>query len=262
MKTHYLQKNKKQVSKKRFNQIIFVVILITILFFLGSFVRGTVHFLNIPIVATEKIIIKPITTFFNYLSSKNNLVEKNNILEEENKKLKIELLTINSLRDENKDLKEILNYDEKFSDYTLAKVLNKPPVSPFDTLVISLNKDKSVLNQKVYFFDLPVGYISEIYNNSSIVKLYSSSGEKIFVNIGNSVENIEAKGVGDGTFKIEIPKDIDIKTGEIVTLVTGDTVGLVQGIEMESSNTFQNVYFKYPFALRDMNWVLVRLGEL
>jgi cell shape-determining protein MreC len=262
MKTNYLQKNKKQIVKNRFKQIAFVIILILVLFFSGSFIRGSVHFFNIPITFTEKIIIKPFSTFFNYLSSKDNLARENNILEEEIKKLNIEMLTVNSVRGENQDLKEILGYNKKISDYALAKVLNKPPVSPFDTLVIDIDQEKSVLNQKVYFSNLPVGYIFEIYKNSSIVKLYSSSDERVSVNIGEIIKNVEAKGVGSGTFRIEIPKDIGIKEGDIVSLVTGEVIGLVEGIEMESSNTFQNVYFKYPFVLKDMNWVLVRLGEL
>ncbi len=262
MKTNYLQKNSRQALKKKSKQVIFIIILILVLFFFGSFVRGAVQLFNTPINAANEIIVKPINSFFNYFYSKNKLAEQNKNLDQENKKLKIELLTIDSLRLENDGLKKALGYERKTSEYVLAKVLNKPPVSPYDTLVIDLGEDKSIVGQKVFYENLPIGYILEVYKNSSVVKMYSSSNEKIYVNIGEDLSNVEAVGIGNGAFKVEVPKDINIENGEIVTLPNNDFIGLVQGFEAESSNTFQNIYFKYPFMLKDMDFVLVRLGEL
>ncbi len=257
MKTNYLQKNKNQPRRKKIKQTIFIIVLFLILIVAGSFVRGTVHFFNLPIIAVQKVIVQPINLLFHYFISKDRLADQNAILSEENKKLKIELLTVNSLREENEELKKIVGYNEKISKYTPAKVLNKPPVSPFDTFVIDITDDETKIGQKVYYESLPIGFIFEVYENSSVVKLYSSSSEKIPVNIGEEIKNVPARGINDGNFVIEIPKDITIEKGEMVTLSTGEIIGVVDGVLTENSNTFQNVYFKYPFSLNDINWVLV-----
>lgn len=259
---NYLQKNKRQGQRSRMNQIILIVVLVAILFIFGSRVKGLVQIVDVPVNAVKNIIIKPFGTFFNYLKSKDSLSEQNAMLDETNKKLRIELLTIESLRKENEALKSALQYSPDRDDRSLAKVLNKPPFSPYDTFVIDLGNSSATVDAQIYYQNVPIGKILETYAKTSVVKLYSSSGEKIVVNIGSNSEEVEAVGVSNGGFIIQIPKDILVEVGQTVTLSTGQVVGIIEAIEQESSNTFQKIYFNYPFDLKDIDWVEVSLGEL
>ncbi|HRY31129.1 MAG TPA: rod shape-determining protein MreC [Candidatus Paceibacterota bacterium] len=258
MRTNFPQRNKKQELKRKIHQAILVVVILAALFFFGSFVRGLVQFINAPISAAKEIITRPFGTFFGYFASKSELVERNLALDGENKKLKIELLTVESLRRENDSLKDLLNYNQENPNNLLAKVLNRPPVSPYDTFVIDLGSDKVAVAQEVFYQNIPIGRIAEVYSGSAIVRIYSSSGEKIFVDIDEDLTNIEALGIGGGTFRAKIPKDLIIDVGAMVTLPGGVLLGQVEGIEPEPSDTFQNLYFRYPFKLSQIDWVTVQ----
>jgi cell shape-determining protein MreC len=255
----YLRKSRKTKTQKgRRNQIIFVIILLFILITTGSYVKGFSQWINRPLQATKNFVTAPFDSATNYFASKKSLESQNKELLSENKKLKIELLTLNSLKSENEELKEILNYSDQNYNKAIAKVLNKPPASPFDTFVIDIGEDNSSedlnlsIGKKVYYKNIIIGEIKEVYSKSSIVELYSSPNKNISVVIvGNETT---ASGQSNGTFKVSLPRDISIETGEPI-FSSGDVVGVVSAIDFESSNTFQDIYFAFPFQLNEIDWV-------
>ncbi|HMO78779.1 MAG TPA: rod shape-determining protein MreC [Candidatus Paceibacterota bacterium] len=250
----YLQKNKKNNYKK-----IIVPIIILIIIFAGSFLSRLVHYVNLPINNSFNYLTQKINPIFIYFKSKKDLVNQNNILFEENKKLKVESIAVEFFKSENQELKRILNYKESDSKHFLAKILNSIKKSPQDTFVIDVGQDVVSEKDTVYYLDIPIGFVESVYQNSSIARLYSSSGQKIQVEIRSEQDVIktEAIGMSSGNFKISIPKDIPVSPDSTI-IFNGSVMGVVNNTEIDSSNTFQNIYFNFPFNISTINWVIVK----
>jgi cell shape-determining protein MreC len=167
------------------------------------------------------------------------------------------------LKNENDDLKNILNRNKTDQKLLLATVLIKPFFSPYDTLIIDVGSSSGVvINDKVLVDNNTfIGYVSEVYDDTSKVVLYSSPGEKVNVLIGNNNVEKEAIGLGGGDFKIEIPRGIDVKEGDSIVIpsISTNVFGVVEKIEFKESDSFQTILFKNPVNISELKWVQVLL---
>lgn len=261
---NYRRKNNKIFFNKNNKIKITIFFFIFTIFLFGSQIKTFINLVNSPVSNTANATKSIFSNFFTYLKSKTELEQKNKNLIEENKKLEIENLSFDLLFSENKELKQNLNYFENEKNIIFAKVLNKPENSPNDTFIIDKGLNVNINEgMSIYFLDLEIGKIEEVYKNSSIVKLNSSISVEIPVDIFISEdEKISAKATGQnsGFFKIVLPKDIEIVEGQKISY-NDSLLGVVSGIEIESTNTFQNIYFRYPFKLSEINWVTVDTEE-
>lgn len=249
---HYHPKNNKKRSHKK--TTLFVVLFILVLFFAGGKIRGFFQIINFSANSVRLITITPLEGLFGYFESKKILIEENKELGLENKSLKIELLTLESLREENKNLKEVLDYERVPDERLLARVINKPPLSPFDTFIIDAGNSDLQIDSDVYYRDVLIGKISETFSKTAIVKLNSSPDIEITIKINDN--DTTARGHSNGTFEIMLPKDVLVEVGDIIKQ-DSSVIAVVSGIESESSNTFQKIYFSYPFKLQEIDWVEV-----
>jgi cell shape-determining protein MreC len=210
-----------------------------------------------------------ISTFFsdniNLLNSKKSLIKENNLLKQQIKSNEKNLALYNVLKNENDDLKNILNRKKDGQNFLLSGVLVKPFLSPYDTLIIDVGsssgvavKDKVLAEGNTF-----IGYVSEVYSNNSKVVLYSSPGEKVNVLIGNDNIEKEAVGFGGGNFKVEMPKESNIKEGDNITIpsISTNIFGVVEKIESKESDAFQDVLFKNPVNILELKWVEVLLSD-
>ncbi len=199
------------------------------------------------------------------LNSKTNLLKENSLLKEQIKSNERNQALFDLLKKENADLKNILNIKGANQNLLLSAVLVKPFLSPYDTLIIegglldSINVNANVLAEGNVF----IGYISEVYDHTSKVTLYSSPGEKIKVLIGSNNIEKEAVGLGGGNFKVEIPREIDVKEGDSITIpsISTNIFGVVEKIEFKESDSFQNILFKNPINAAELKWVEVLLSN-
>jgi hypothetical protein len=91
-----------------------------------------------------------------------------------------------------------------------------------------------------------VGYISSIYKTTSVMKLYSSSDEKIEGVIKEIDASITLIGVGGGSYVIEVPKNIEIQSGQVVYLAGSQnmTLGTVVSVLNDPQDTFTKAYVR------------------
>jgi len=195
-----------------------------------------------------------LTLIFTTFKSKKALEEKVTYLEEELIKSKISLISQNFVNSQIDDYNLEL---EKKSQGEISKVLNRPPFSPYDTLLILKGDNQIEVGDLVFVHGLYIGDIASVDNYTATVKMKSSAGEKTLVRVGN-VE-IEAEGKGGGQFIIKIPKDLDLKIGDAVMVpsLNYSLIGSVGEIKEDPIATFKTVYFSIPMAFQDMNFVSV-----
>lgn len=210
-----------------------------------------------------------VTSFFinniSVLNSKTSLSAENNLLKEQIKSDQINQVLFNLLKTENEELKDILNRKSNSQNILLSAILVKPFLSPYDTFVIDVGEADGVvvLDKVVVDGNIFIGYISEVYDNASKVILYSSPGEKVKVLIGNNNIEKEAIGLGNGNFKVEMPREDDIKEGDSIVIpsIVANIFGIVERIEFKESDSFRNILFKYPININELKWVEVVLSN-
>ena len=232
-----------------------------------NFSANVIHGASYPIFKVTDFISKPFSDAGAYFSSKKFLVKQNAQLIDENKMLKLELVSVKGIEKQNQELKEILNVRDSLTTPRItAEVIQTPPFSPFDTFTVKIPNNFNVLegdvNQtikignNVFIKNILVGQVKEVYKDTAIVKLFSTYGEKFAIKINQEII-AEAIGLGSLSFKIEIPKDLKIEKGyPIYSLAYPETIiGFVENTETAESSSFQVVYFQYPFNFSSFNFV-------
>jgi len=251
----YLQKSRKTKNdKKRIFIISLLVLLLAALIFSGGSVKNLVHTIGNPIMSLSNKISSPLSVIPEHFKTKTVLVEENMALIKENKRLKVELLTVDELQKENIELKDVLKYGKVPEDREIAEVLSRPPLSPFDTFIIDLNDTE--VGAEVFYIDVMIGHIEEVFDSSSIVRLISSPEQKSYVDIGSDIQT-EARGFGGGSFVASLPKDVSVEIGNLVSFSNDGIIGPIEAIEIDPISTFQNAYFSFPFSPKEIDWVEV-----
>lgn len=246
----YHRRNKKKINKK----IVAIIVVLLILFFFGSTIKGMIHVVATPVNATKNVLLSPFKSSIEYFKTKDSLIEENEELKNENRRLSIENLTVESLKKENSSLKDIVNYKDRSDDFIVAKVINQPPFSPYDTFVIDIDSDDIEVGQEVYSLGVLIGEVEEVYSGSAVIRLNSSPNKNIFVDLAG--QQFEAVGIGGGGFSVSIPKDIEISDGETI-FFNSTPLGKVDDIEDSHSGAFKKIYFRYPFNVNDVKFVQI-----
>lgn len=264
MKMNFRQRNNfssgnRNKKRSTFLSVLFVLFLIFILTFYGpkNFIFGIAS----PFWNLKTFIYYFIDDNAKLLSSKISLIQENENLKTQIEKDKRDMVLKDVLSAENDGLKTALNRKDLNKKSILSAILVKPSLSPYDTLIIDVGNDQNIsVGDKVAADgNTFIGYVSEVYNNTSKVILYSSPGEKVNVLIGNSNVEKEAIGMGGGNFEVSVPKEVDIKEGDSIVIpsVSTNVFGIVDHLEYESADAFQRVLFKSPVNVSELKWVFV-----
>jgi cell shape-determining protein MreC len=159
-----------------------------------------------------------------------------------------------------KILKELLGRTV-FTNTILGAVLVRPNVSLYDTFVIDIGAREgiSVGDLIVVSGDTIMGTISEVYNTTSKVKLFSTPGEITRVTIGASAISADAEGRGGGNFQAKLPRDVDVEEGDSVIMpgITQKLFGVVEKVVSNPTDPFKTILFKNPINSAEIEWVQV-----
>lgn len=252
----------RQKSKKKINKFWIAIIVILALFILSksdSLFRGVSNNSYANVFSIRDMIFSPFSKIGNGFKNKNELSSRIDELEDELRKGEIELLTLNILKNENNDLKKIL-YSESYNSENksiVSKVIQKTPLSPYDTMIIENND--LLIGDYVYYGDLILGKVEELYFKTALVKLFSYPGNIVPVVLGDNIQT-EATGQSNFSFTISLPKDLEINTGNVVSYPEKNTavLGVIQDIKTTEASSFQKIYFNFPIKFSEVNYVEIK----
>ena len=193
---------------------------------------------------------------------------------------------IQSLQTENEYLRSLLGKTPMDSNMILAGVIERPPRTPFDSLVLNIGSDQDILEGDMVFSDglYAIGTITSVSNYSSTVTLFSSSGQKIDALINSSIEGakdtvnigttststranikdslspVVVEGRGGGNFYIKLPKNIKVKIGDPVTWPSTETIllGAIEVVDSSEGEAYSQLYFKSPINMNSLRYVQIK----
>lgn len=204
-------------------------------------------------------------SFLTLWSEKNTLIAENLELRESASRMAALALDRDSLEQKVVFLEGALSRDTDNSRI-VANVIFNPRKALYDTLVIDRGERDgvSVGDQVVYSGVGAIGKITEVYESSAKVVLYSSPGEKHDVVIQR--ENLvwgTAVGRGMGNFEAKIPQGSTVVSGDNVFLPKSSGVqhevilGVVGYVEENPSEPFTRVLFRTSFNISNVQIVEV-----
>ena len=218
-----------------------------------------------PMVKTRDNMTAAAGIFFGQFSS-------NQVLELENERLRMALASTSVhafdrdlLYSENLDLRARMGRTGS-SHGTLASVLERPPETPYDTLIIDAGKvngvsvGDSVSAGGVVF----IGSVEEVYAKSARVVLYSAGGEShdaLLLSKKSSGEAVPValSGQGAGSFVGEVPAGTVVSIDDMAIFpgLGERLVARVSAIDPPEGASFKKVYLQFPVNIFTLRFVEV-----
>ena len=138
-------------------------------------------------------------------------------------------------------------------------VTERPPMTPYDTLTIKGGSDNGIQVGDLAFAgpDTLVGQVSTVFSNSSIVTLYSSSGQQQQVYVGTSSNSIVSEGRGGGNFYIKVPSETKITIGDPVIWPSMQNIliGVVDKVDSNPGDAFSYILFRSLVPIYSIRYV-------
>jgi cell shape-determining protein MreC len=145
----------------------------------------------------------------------------------------------------------------------LAAVLKRPPVSPYDELIIDIGEDMQVSTSSLVYTvgNVVIGRVIDVLSNTSKVKLYSSPGEKLNVLIGTSHTPVAATGRGGGHYEGQVSRESGVREGDVVmsSQLNDRPLAVVTNVFSDPAETFETILFASPVNVYQLKWVVVRV---
>ncbi|OGD66727.1 hypothetical protein A2442_01195 [Candidatus Campbellbacteria bacterium RIFOXYC2_FULL_35_25] len=255
-------------SKKKKNKLFLVLLLAVVLFFYSQILNilgGVFDFIVYPIWVTENKIDEKTISPLGFFVSKKTLIVSNEQLKKDINEAEAMLVGRNALVKENLELKEILGRVSNPENFILASVLSKPNSSLYDILVVDAGNNLNIKKGSKVFAsgNILIGEVFEVSEKSSKVRLYSSSKERVGVNVGLFNISTDAFGRGAGNFEIKLPRDTDIELGDPITSLVSSLqiVGSVEEINTDPIDSFKTILFKSPINIFELKWVQISKTE-
>jgi len=249
MKMNYHLKSKpKYPNRKNFLIIGGLFVLVSTFGFLFSgFTQNTLRTISYPVWIIKDTIKIPFVKVGQFFSFKTTLINRNIELEQELMSLRLKTFDYDVVVQENESLKNNLGRAPETSNI-FSKVLSKPPVSPYDTLVLDVGSiDGVVLGSKVYTSNnIIIGLIKNVTSKTSLVELFSSSNQEQELMLARTGAFFAINGRGGGNLQLEVPKDTDVMWGDTFVYpgLKTSVVGSVYYIDSSSQSSFKTVYIR------------------
>ena len=225
---NYIDKKKRRKKNKVIMTVIIVVCIIVSIYLLSiiriPFLSAISSKIIYGIDATLGTVSGLITEGTSYFGNTKKLNDKVTMLENELEQTKIAMQEINVLKQENQGLKDLLNIKDKYNHFekVYASVITRSYDNWNETFVINKGINDGIKEkQTVISAEGLVGYISEVYEKTSVVTTILDTSSAISVEISNINKLALAKG--DYLLKnksrlklINIPIDTELAVGETI----------------------------------------------
>lgn len=170
----------------------------------------------------------------------------------------------NTLSLENQQLKEVFGRKADSDKKILARILAKPPISSYDSLLIDVGQNDGIeAGDIAYIGNVAVGQVTEVLKNTSKVALFSAPGNEITAEIGTEHLPIKIKGMGGYNFSAQVPKNSPISRGDSAALQNFrvSVLGNVYKIETKPEEPFDEIMITLPFNLNNILWVEIKTTQ-
>lgn len=198
------------------------------------------------------------------VASKKGVWKQNVLLRQKIDELEQQISTAGNLLSENEELKSIMGGKTGEQTFVLAGILAKPNTTPYDTLIIDRGSIHGLAPDMQVYVDgiVLIGEVDSVEEKTARILLYSAPGNISEVVYGNTGRFFNARGQGNGTFEVEVARDIEVAVGDMFFYPGLETmlVGVVKKVDFDARDSFKKVLMKSPVNIQEERWVEVRVN--
>lgn len=184
------------------------------------------------------------------------------MLKEKLSSLQIEILSLSNDKNQKDAFLELLGHRQN-SEMLAATVLTRPPQTPYDVIVIDVGSDNSVtVGSEVSLPEGPIiGSVSEVFSKRARVELFSSSNKETNAILERNNIPVTLVGAGAGNFKLTLPRDIAVESGDRILSanIFSRLLAVVGEVSIHSTDSFKEVLAKSPENIFTIRFVFVKL---
>ncbi|MBU0749966.1 hypothetical protein KKH15_00420 [Patescibacteria group bacterium] len=144
-----------------------------------------------------------------------------------------------------------------------AGVLARPPVSPYDSLVLGLGGTDGVRVDAMIYAPggIPIGVIENVTSNTSRAILFTAPGRVTEGWVGDTRIPVSLVGKGAGAFEASLPREAGATVGAVVYAPGPGAlpVGTVLSIDADPSSPRSTLHIKPMVNIFSVTWVTVGL---
>jgi hypothetical protein len=163
------------------------------------------------------------------------------------------------IMEENKELRALLQATS--SPRVLAGVIARPPLTPYDTIIIDRGSHDGVVEHAPVYHgkNIAIGYVRKVFKEHALIALFSSPGVESTVYIFGPDFFTRAYGEGGGIIRLSIPQGMLVEAGNTVVLPSVDTgvLGIVDQVESTPTEPEQHAYVTLDVPIQSMRLVSV-----
>lgn len=248
-------------KNKNYSRNIIITFLVIVFLFIITSTR-VFNNLNSLIHSVATPFWKVHNVIYTKFSNTRSIFYSNKILKNDNDYLKSQILELqtrlenqNIIQKENDDLKKILG---KVSDEKpiIANIITWPRQSVYDVITIDMGNSEGIkVGNKIYSYDTAIlGEVVEVYEHSSKINLYSTSGVKTTGIVEGSDTVVDLVGRGGGSFIINVPRDVVLTKGANI-LAPGNGNYVIAKIKEVITNDTDPLLKIYATSLVNINQI-------
>lgn len=236
-----------------------ILVGILVLFFvLRSFVPGSITFLATPFWLTGNALTAGVGNTGTFFSDKESLASERDRLRTENAALasRYEVLAAREA-----DLRVLLGARTEPEKGILAGVLSRPPVSPYDMLIVDAGANAGIASglRVLGAGGVPLGTVDSVSADSSRIMLYSTPQRETESWVSDARIPVTLIGEGSGAFSADVIRESGIKEGDLV-YVAGQgalPIGTVVAVASDPSSPRTRIDIKPNLNPFSVTWVTV-----
>jgi rod shape-determining protein MreC len=255
---------KKYQRRNNFLRIIIIAGVVLLLFILGiiSWSGGFFHRVGLPFWKTEKVITDKLAISREVTRTKVSVFIENESLKNKIAEQEARMADYQLIKDENDQLKSLLGRLPTKNNFILGTVLVKPNRSPYDTIIIDIGSSVGLVEGEQVFVsgEIPIGEIVKVYENTSLVMLYSNPDQKTEAIISGSNATVELIGRGAGNFEMIVPLDLATEKGTNVVLpsLNSKIIAVIESVLSNQTDSVKKVLLRSPVNIFQLKWVEVK----
>lgn len=142
----------------------------------------------------------------------------------------------------------------------VARVVGRPPQTHYDSLLIDAGSRDGLLPDDLAVFEgIALGRVASVGERSATIELFSSPGSERDVLVGSPVAVSIARGVGGGSFRLSVPREVSVQVGDVIRLPASESLalGVVTDVSFEPTDISQTVLFATPVSFSELDFIRV-----
>jgi cell shape-determining protein MreC len=239
--------------------IIYMTVAFVLLISVREFIAMGTSILITPLYTVQQYIETSLDTIPTYIRERTALEKDIQSLKQEIASQQGIKTTLSFIEEENKELRTLLGITKTSS--ILASVVARPPLSPYDTMVIDKGAEEGIVSGAPVYYGsgIALGYVRVVYSHQSLITLFSSPHVQTTVYIYGPNIFTSAYGEGGGVIRLSIPQGINVASGDIVVLpsLNAHVLGRIDIVQSTPTEPEQHAYITSEIPIQSLHFVHV-----